>query len=110
MRLRASLTSSSVALLVLDQAQREFLVVIVRSQVGHMQRNVRQIARPAAVIPPQRFVSHLTQVATKSSPQSLKRLPISPNSSVLKAPPMNPALLFHRAFIFVTREGWNCES
>ena len=61
-------------LLVLDQAQRELLVIIVRAQVGHVQWNVRKIARSAGVVPMESFVRHLVQIAPQSGAQTLKRL------------------------------------
>ena len=60
------------SLLVLDQAQREFLIIVIRAQVGHVQRNVGKIAGPAAAVPVQGFIGHLVQIAAEPRSKTLK--------------------------------------
>ena len=55
-------------LLVLDQAQRELLIVIVRAEVGHVQRHVREIARRSGIVPPR-----ASSVIWSRSPRSRAR-------------------------------------
>ena len=51
---------------VLDQAERKLLVVVLGADIGHVERHVRQVARTLGLIPLQRLVGHLHEIAPES--------------------------------------------
>src|SRR5262249_13343189 len=57
------------SLFVLDQAEREFLIIILGSDVRHVQRHVREVPRRVGLVASQRLVGHLVEIATEPGPQ-----------------------------------------
>ena len=61
------------ALLVLDQFQGEFLIIIFRAHIRHVKWDVRQVARAVDQISPECFVGHLVQVAPEPGLEAQER-------------------------------------
>ena len=61
-------------LLVLDQAEGEFLVVVLGPDVGHVERDVGEVARGVGLAPAEGLVGHLVEVAAEPGPEAEQRL------------------------------------
>ena len=61
------------ALLVLDQFQGEFLIIVFCTHIRHVKWDVRQVTRAVDQIPPECFIGHLVQVTPEPGLEAQER-------------------------------------